>query len=253
MTNKKLYTREEFENLRKESAKAMTADQELRRDALKVLIQADYYQWIHQTNWFGEPILNLPQDMFALQEIIFKTRPKFIIEVGVAWGGSLLFYSTLMEVLGGERIIGVDIYIPDDLKERLASYRKLSERLTLINGSSVAPDTLSQIKSIVGDCREVMVFLDSYHTHDHVFKELQLYSPLIGKGYYLICGDTIIEDIPEQKHRPRPWGPGNNPKTALDQFLKENDRFIVDSTLGNKLLFSCNPGGYLVCIKEIEE
>jgi cephalosporin hydroxylase len=202
MSNKKLYTREEFENMRKESAKAMIADQELRRDALKVLIQADYYQWIHQTNWFGEPILNLPQDMFALQEIIFKTRPKFIIEVGVAWGGSLLFYSTLMEVLGGERIIGVDIYIPDDLKERLASYRKLSERLTLIEGSSVAPDTLSQIKSIVGDCREVMVFLDSYHTHDHVFKELQLYSPLIGKGYYLICGDTIIENIPEQKHRP---------------------------------------------------
>jgi cephalosporin hydroxylase len=253
MSNKKLYTREEFENMRKESAKAMIADQELRRDALKVLIQADYYQWIHQTNWFGEPILNLPQDMFALQEIIFKTRPKFIIEVGVAWGGSLLFYSTLMEVLGGERIIGVDIYIPDDLKERLASYRKLSERLTLIEGSSVAPDTLSQIKSIVGDCREVMVFLDSYHTHDHVFKELQLYSPLIGKGYYLICGDTIIENIPEQKHRPRPWGPGNNPKTALDQFMKENDRFIVDSTLGNKLLLSCNPGGYLVCTKEIKE
>ncbi len=249
MSNKKLYTREEFETLRKESAKAMTADQELRRDALKVLIQADYYQWIHQTNWFGEPILNLPQDMFAIQEIIFKTRPKFIIEVGVAWGGSLLFYSTLMEVLGGERIIGVDIYIPDDLKERLASYRKLSERLTLIEGSSVAHDTLSQIKSIVEDCREVMVFLDSYHTQDHVFKELELYSPLVGNGYYLICGDTIIEDIPEQKHRPRPWGPGNNPKTALDQFLKENDRFEVDRELNNKLLFTCNPCGYLRCCK----
>lgn len=250
MTNKKMFTRLEFEKLNQESAEEMAADQQLRQDALKVLVQADRYRWIHQTNWLGEPILNLPQDMFALQEIIYKTRPKYIIEVGVAWGGSLLFYSTLMEVLGGERIIGVDIYIPGDLRERLASYGKLSERLTLINGSSVEKDTLRQIKSIVGGCREVMVFLDSFHTHDHVLKELRLYSPLVGKGFYLVCGDTIIEDIPEQKHRSRPWGPGNNPKTALGEFLKENGRFEIDRKLENKLLFTCNPGGYLVCTKD---
>ena len=250
MSDKKLYTREEFEALRMESAEVMAEDQALRRDALKVLVRADHYRWIHQTNWLGEPILNLPQDMFALQEIIFKTRPRFIIELGVAWGGSLLFYSTLMEVLGGERIIGVDIYIPDDLKERLSIYGKLSERLTLINGSSIEEDTLSQIRSIVGNCREVMLLLDSYHTHDHVLKELQLYSPLIGKGFYLICGDTIVEDIPEQKHRSRPWGPGNNPKTALQAFLKENDRFKIDKTIDNKLLFTCNPGGYLLCLRD---
>jgi len=250
VSSKKLYTREEFETLREESAQTMAVDRELHRDALRVLVQADHHRWIHQTNWLGEPILNLPHDMFAIQEIIFKTRPRFIIEVGVAWGGSLLFYSTLMEILGGERIIGIDIYIPDDLKERLASYGKLSERLTLINGSSIEQDTIGQIKSITGDCREVMVFLDSYHTHDHVLKELRLYSPLVGEGFYLICGDTIIEDMPEQKHRSRPWGPGNNPKTALDQFLKENNRFDVDKVLENKLLFTCNPGGYLVCIKD---
>ena len=126
MSDKTLYTREEFENLRIESAAAMASDKKLHKDALNVLVQADHYRWIHQTNWFGEPILNLPQDMFALQEIIFRTRPKFIIELGVAWGGSLLFYSTLMEILGGERIIGVDIFIPDDLKERLASHGKVS-------------------------------------------------------------------------------------------------------------------------------
>ncbi len=250
MSNKKWYSREEFEDLGKESAKAMAGDRKLRQDAMKVLVQADRYRWIHQTNWFGEPVLNLPQDMFALQEIIFKTRPRFIIEVGIAWGGSLLFYSTLMEALGGERIIGVDIYIPDDLKKRLASYDKLSERLTLVKGSSIDQDTLSQIKSIVGDCRAVMILLDSCHTHDHVLKELQVYSPLIGKGFYLICGDTIIEDIPEQKHRSRRWGPGNNPKTALRQFLKENDRFEIDRILENKLLFTCNPDGYLRCCKD---
>lgn len=249
MSDKKLYTREEFETLLMESAEAMAQDEALRQDALNVLVQADHYRWIHQTNWLGQPILNLPQDMFAVQEIIFKTRPKFIIELGVAWGGSLLFYATLMEVFGGERIIGVDTYIPGDLKQRLASYGKLSERLTLINGSSIEEDTLTQIKSILRDCREVMVLLDSYHTHDHVLKELQLYSPLIGKGFYLICGDTVVEEIPEQKHRGRPWGPGNNPKTALRQFLKEDDRFIVDKAIDNKLLITCNPGGYLMCIQ----
>jgi cephalosporin hydroxylase len=179
----------------------MVKDESLRRDVLDVLVRADNYNWIHQTTWFGEPILQLPQDMFALQEIIFKTRPRFIIELGVAWGGSLLFYSTLMEVLGGERIIGVDIYVPEDLKERLASHGKLSERLILINGSSVEQNSLSQVKSIVGNCREVMVVLDSYHTHDHVLKELHLYSPLVGEGFYLICGDTIVEDLPKPAER----------------------------------------------------
>lgn len=250
MPDKKIYTREEFENLRQESARSMAADKKLHQKAQDVLIQADHYRWIHQTNWLGEPILNLPQDMFALQEIIFKTRPKFIIEVGVAWGGSLLFYSTLMEVLGGERIIGVDVFIPDDLKIRLASYGKLSERITLISGSSLEKETLNQIKSLLGECRKTMILLDSYHTHDHVLKELQLYSPLVGKGFYLICGDTIIEDIPEQKHRSRPWGPGNNPKTAVYQFMKENGRFEIDKSIENKLLFTCNPDGYLRCCKD---
>ncbi len=250
MSDKKFYTREEFEGLRIESAEAMASDAKLRQDALRVLVEADHYRWIHQTNWFGEPILNLPQDMFALQEIIFNTRPRFIIELGMAWGGSLLFYSTLMEVLGGERIIGVDTYIPDDLRQRLSRYGRVSERLTLIRGSSIEQDTLGQVQSIVGDCREVMAVLDSCHTHDHVLKELRLYSPLIGKGFYLVCGDTIVEDIPEQEHRPRPWGPGNNPRTALRQFLRENDRFVIDRNLNNKLLLTCNPGGYLVCIRD---
>ena len=250
MSKKKLYTREEFESLLIESAESMTADEKLKGQALDVLMKADQYRWIHQTTWLGEPILNFPQDMFALQEIIFRTRPRFILEIGVAWGGSLLFYSTLMEVLGGERIIGIDIYIPDDLKERLGSFGSISERLTLIDGSSVAQDTIDQVKAILGDCREVLICLDSHHTHDHVLEELRLYSPLVGKGYYLVCGDTILEILPEQKHRSRPWGPGNNPKTALDQFLKETDRFEVDRTLENKLLFTCNPGGYLKCCKD---
>lgn len=247
---KKLFTRDEFEELRLASAREMALDEGLKKDALDVLVRADQYRWIHQTTWMGEPILNLPQDVFALQEIIFRTRPKFIVESGVAWGGSLLFYSTLMEVLGGERIIGIDIFIPEDLRERIHAHKKLSERITLINSSSIEESTVSRVKSIIGDSREVMVILDSYHTHEHVLKELRSYSPFVGQGHYIVCGDTVVENIPVQEHRTRPWGPGNNPKTAVDEFLKENSRFEIDAALENKLLFTCNPGGYLKCTRD---
>src|SRR3989304_2130620 len=157
----------------------------------------------------------------AAQEIIFRTRPRYIIELGVAWGGSLLFYSTLMHVLGGDRVIGVDIFIPDDLRKRIGTFAAVSDRITLINGSSTAHQTLDQIKSILCGSGQVMVLLDSNHTHDHVLSELRLYSPFIGEGHYLICGDTILEQIPKQSRRPRPWGPGKNPRTAPDEFLRE--------------------------------
>ena len=249
-----MHTREEFEKMRIEAAKEMAEDKELQQDALDVLVKADKHNWIHQTNWFGEPILQLPQDMFALQEIIYQTRPRYIIELGVAWGGSLLFYATLMKMLGGgKRVIGVDTYIPEDLKRRLYSHAEIMPLITLIDNSSTAPETIAEIKDIVGNSNKVMVILDSYHTHEHVLNELRIYSPMVGKGYYLICGDTIIESIPEQEHRQREWGHGNNPQTALVQFLKENDRFAIDKTIENKLLLSCNPNGYLVCVKENRE
>jgi len=245
-----MYTREEFEQLRIASAEEMAADRGLHQRSLDLIIDADRYYWIHQSTWLGEPCLQLPQDMFALQEIIFRTRPKFIIEVGAAWGGSTLFYSTMMEILGGERIIAIDIYIPEDVRERITAIGSITKRVTWINGSSIAQTTIDEVKAIIGDSREVLVILDSHHSHEHVLKELQLYSPIVGKGYYLICGDTIVEQMPEHPSRSRPWGPGDSPKTALDHFLKENDRFEVDRTLENKLLLTCNPGGYLRCIKE---
>jgi cephalosporin hydroxylase len=248
---KKMLSREEFEKKRNTAAKKMAEDKELQKNALDLLIRADHHSWIHQTTWFGEPILNLPQDMFALQEIIYKTRPRYIIEVGVAWGGALLFYSTLMQVLGGTGIIGIDIYIPNDLIKRIKSHKSLAERIHLINESSVEEDTFKKVKAIVGSCRDVMVVLDSFHTQEHVLRELELYSPLVGKGHYIVVGDTIVEDIPVQEHRPRPWGPGNNPKTACQAFFRKSKRFAIDKSIENKLLFTCNPGGYLQCKKDL--
>jgi cephalosporin hydroxylase len=247
---KKMYTRNEFQELLDQEAKTMSQNTELKKDALNVLVEADKHHWVHQTTWMGEPILNFPQDMFALQEIIYKTRPKYIIEVGVAWGGALLFQSTLLEVLGGEKVIGIDIFIPEDLKERIYSHKKLSDKIELITGSSVSLETFEKVKLMINGCKDILVVLDSHHTHDHVLEELRLYSTLVGKGSYLVVGDTIIEDIPEQKHREREWGPNNNPKTALRAFLKENNRFVIDKQIENKLLFTCNPDGYLLCTED---
>lgn len=245
-----MYTRAEFERFRREQAAGMAADTGLQDAARELLVRADRHHWIHQTTWFGEPILQLPQDMFALQEIIFTTRPRFVVEVGVAWGGSLLFYSTLLHALGEGQVIGIDVFIPADLRERLARFGRISERIQLLEGSSIDAAMVERIRALIGASRDVLVVLDSDHTHDHVLAELRQYSPLVGVGHYLVCGDTIVEDIPVQEHRPRRWGPGNNPKTALDQFLRETDRFEVDAALEAKLLFSCNPRGYLRCINE---
>lgn len=246
---KTIVTKEEFLQINEQAAREMSLDKELQDKALDVLVEADRHRWIHQTTWFGEPLLNLPQDMFAIQDIIWRTKPEFIIEVGVAWGGGMLFEAMLLEMLGGQKVIGIDIFIPPDLRQRLANHGKLSERLVLIEGRSTSADTLAQVKELLRGSRKVMVMLDSYHTHEHVLNELRAYAPLVEKGQYLICGDTVVERIPPQLHRSRPWGPGNNPATAVKEFLSETDRFAVDEKIDQRLLLSCHPGGYLQAVK----
>ena len=246
---KTIITKDEFLQINERAAHEMSLDKGLQSKALEVLVEADRHRWIHQTTWFGEPLLNLPQDMFAIQEIIWRTKPEFIIEVGVAWGGGMLFEASLLEILGGQKVIGIDIFIPPDLRQRLSNHGKLSERLVLIEGSSTSADTLAQVRTLLGGSRKVLAILDSYHTHEHVLNELRSYASFIEKGQYLICGDTVVEHIPPQLHRPRPWGPGNNPATAVRQFLSESDRFVVDETIDGRLLFSCHPGGYLKAVK----
>jgi len=246
---KTIVSKEEFLRINENAAHEMSMDKQLQGKALDVLVQADRHRWIHQNTWFGEPLLNLPQDMFAIQDIIWRTRPEFVIEVGVAWGGGMLFEATLLEMLGGKKVIGIDIFIPPDLRQRLSSHGKLSERLELIEGSSTSADTLTKVKALLGGSRKVLVILDSDHTHEHVLNELRTYAPLVEKGQYLICGDTIVEHMPPQLHVVRPWGPGNNPATAVKQFLSETDRFVVDEKIDQRLLFSCHPGGFLQAVK----
>ena len=244
--SKPILTRDEFEKLRLTSAAEMCGNHALRQKALEVKIQAGHeYYWVHQTNWMGEPCLQLPHDMFALQECIYQCRPDYIVECGVAWGGTLLFYASLLKLLGGKKVIGVDIFIPDDLRTRLEAKVPFPGAIELIAGSSVEAATASKVEAITGRGGRTMVILDSHHTHDHVLQELRFYAPLVGPGSYLICGDTIIEFQPPADKRPRPWGKGNNPATALQAFRQECTDFEVDTAIENKLLLSNMPGGYL--------
>lgn len=242
---KTIISREQFFELNRQCAEQMCADGKLLEDALDVLVRADRYRWIHQATWFGEPVLNLPQDLFAVQDIVWRARPEFIIEVGVAWGGGMLFEAMLLEILGGKQVIGIDIFVPEDLCERLRKYDTLFRRMALIEGSSTSEETLSEVEKLLGGSKKALVILDSNHTHEHVLNELRAYARFVGKGQYLICGDTIIERMPAQAHGPRPWGPGNSPATAVKAFLKEDGRFVVDEDIDRRLLFSCHPGGYL--------
>ena len=129
----------------------MSKDKKLFKNKINVLSHADKYRWIHQSSWLGEPILNLPQDLFAIQEIIWRSKPEYIIEIGVAWGGSLLFQAMLMDYIGGKKIIGVDIYIPNDLKRRIYSHKKLKNKIELIEGSSIENETVEKVKKSLKD------------------------------------------------------------------------------------------------------
>jgi len=246
---KKILSKKEFQYQNQKMAIKMSQNKALQNDALKLFSNADKYRWVHQTTWMGEPVLNLPQDMFAIQEIVYNTKPEYIIEVGQAWGGGLLFYASLLELYGGKKVIGVDIFIPQDLKKRLNTKKKIKNKISYINGDSTSPEVLEKIKKLTKNSKKVMVILDSNHTHNHVLNELNLYSPLVRKGNYIICCDTIVEFIPKQIHRNREWGPKNNPFTAMKSFLKKNNRFKIDNQINGKYLFSCHPKGYLKAVK----
>ncbi len=246
---KNLISRREFQNRRALNAKKLGKNNSLFKKALKVKVEANNkYYWVSLTDWFGEPCLQLTTDLFGLQEAIYKSRPDYIIESGVAWGGSTLFYLNLCKVLGLKGVIGVDTYIPKDLKKRLSIKKPSGTFLKLFEGSSTDITIFKKIKKILKN-KKAMVILDSDHTHDHVLNELNLYSKIIKKNQYLICGDTIIAYQPKAKSRPREWTRKKNPLSALKVFLKKNTNFKNDESIQNKLLLTNMPNGWLKKIK----
>jgi len=208
------------------------------------------HRYAYNFSWLGRPLIQFPQDMVAIQELIWKIRPEVIIETGVAHGGSLIFSASMLELLGEDGfVIGVDIDIRAHNRAEIEKH-PLSKRIKLVQGSSIDEGIAAQVRELAAGKKRVLVILDSNHTHEHVLEELRLYSPLVRAGSYLLVYDTLIEDMPADLVGDRPWGPGNNPKTAVHAFLKSSDRFEVDRDIEAKLLITVAPDGYLKCIKD---
>ena len=215
------------------------------------MIKTHHLKYDYNFTWLGRPIIQMPQDIIAMQEIIWSVKPDLIIETGIAHGGSLILHASILELIGEDgQVLGVDIEIREHNRVEIEKH-SMFKRIKIIQGSSIEDSIVQQVYDIAKEKKHVLVILDSNHIHNHVLKELELYSPLVTKGSYLVVFDTIIEDMPENSFPNRPWGKGNNPKTAVYEFLNKNTRFIVDEEINAKLLLSVAPEGYLKCIKPL--
>jgi cephalosporin hydroxylase len=228
---------------------AMAADGELEGLARGLFDRVNAHGYSYNFTWLGRPIIQFPQDLVAIQEVIWRVRPAAIVETGIAHGGSLIFSASMLELIGGPgRVIGVDIDIRAHNRVAIEEH-PLARRITMIEGSSIDDDVVAQVVREVADAGgPVMVILDSLHTHEHVLCELERYSPLVTQGSYLIVLDTVIEDMAADAFPDRPWGRGDNPKTAVHEFLRGSERFEIDRELSDKLVLSVAPDGYLKCI-----
>jgi cephalosporin hydroxylase len=234
----------------KDLIKAMGSNSHLKKMAIDFLRETSQYKYTYHFSWLGRPIIQLPQDILAMQEIIWQVRPDLIIEAGIAQGGSLVFYASILELIGGDgHVLGIDIDIREHNRNEINKY-SMSKRISMIQGSSTNETTVKKVYETAKTKKRVLVALDSNHNHAHVLKELELYSPLVTKGSYLVVFDTAIEDMPGDFFSDRPWGKGDSPKTAVWEFLKSNRRFVVDKNIENKLLITVSPDGYLKCVKD---
>lgn len=205
-------------------------------------------------SWLGRPIIQYPQDMIALQEIIWEVKPDMIIETGIAHGGSLIFSASMLTLLEacGEikdgKVLGIDIDIREHNRKAIEAH-PMNKKITMYQGSSIDEEMIQKVHEFAKSGKKILVCLDSNHTHEHVLTELKAYAKLASIGSYCIVFDTIIEDMPENSFPNRPWDKGNNPKTAVWEFLKENDSFAIDKDIENKILITVAPDGYLKRIK----
>jgi cephalosporin hydroxylase len=237
-----------FVEERKERIKKNETNKALRSAADAFNVESNKAQYSYNFSWMGRPIIQYPQDMIAMQEIIWELKPDLIIETGIAHGGSLIYYASIMELIGKGEVLGVDIDIRQHNRKEIESH-PMFKRIKMIEGSSVDEKTVEQVRSYAKGKQTVMVCLDSNHTHEHVLSELTYYAPFVTPGSYLVAFDTVVEDLPENYLPGRAWSIGDNPKTAVYEFLKENDQFEIDQSIDNKLLISVAPHGYLKRIK----
>lgn len=228
----------------------MGADMGLRRRSIDWVRDTARHKYSYNFAWLGRPIIQYPQDVIAMQELIWSTKPDLIIETGIAHGGSLIFSASMLELIatcGGPQdaqVLGVDIDIRPHNRAAIEVH-PMFKRITMIQGSSLSPEIIQQVRIASEGKQRVTVCLDSNHTHDHVLAELEAYAPLTSVGCYCVVFDTVIEDMPDEMFADRPWGPGNSPKTAVREYLKAHPEFVVDKGIDHKLMISVAPDGYL--------
>lgn len=238
----------EFAEECKERVQKNASNIELTEAAKCFNVASNKAQYSYNFTWMGRPIIQYPQDMIAMQEIIWKLKPDLIIETGIAHGGSLIYYASLLELIGHGEVLGVDIDIRAHNKTEIENH-PMFKRITMIEGSSIIKETLDKVGTFTKDKKCILVSLDSNHTHEHVLQELEMYAPFVTKDSYLVAFDTIVEDLPNDYMPGRPWHQGDNPKTAVWEFLKSHPEFETDKAIDNKLLISVAPEGYLKKVK----
>jgi len=243
-----------------ESISQMAADQDLSSDANRVFHRMCTYKYSYHFGWLDRPIIQFPQDIVAMQELIWSIKPDLIIETGIAHGGSLIFSASMLALLdicnavekgdkldpklSRRKVLGIDIDIRSHNRIAIEAH-PLASRIQMIQGSSIDPETIAQVKEVAQAFNRVLVCLDSNHTHEHVLAELDAYAPLVSSDSYCVVFDTIIEDLPAGFFPDRPWDRGNNPKTAVREYLRTHPEFVIDHSIPNKLLITVAPDGYL--------
>ena len=239
---------------------ALSLDKELQQLSRTWIQQTVKHHYTYNFSWQGRPIIQYPQDIVAMQELIWSIKPDLIIETGIAHGGSLVLSASMLALLdmcdaietgamldpriSRRKVLGIDIDIRAHNRAAIEAH-PMASRIQMIQGSSIAPDIIEQVHAVASNYSRILVCLDSNHTHDHVLGELEAYAPLTSVGSYCIVFDTIVDDMPADMFGDRPWGPGDNPKTALREFLKNHPAFDIDKDIEHKLLITVAPDGFL--------
>lgn len=233
---------------------------EIQRAAYDFIRASTQPKYSYNFSWMGRPIIQYPQDMIAMQELIWSIKPDLVIETGIAHGGSLIFSASMLAQLdmcdaiqtgisfnpkeSRRKVLGIDIDIRAHNRAAIEAH-PMASRIQMIQGSSIAPEIIDQVKKLAAGHSRILVCLDSNHTHEHVLAELEAYAPLCSVDSYCVVFDTIIEDLPDNMYPDRPWGPGNNPKTAVHEYLRSHPEFEIDADIHHKLLITVAPDGYL--------
>lgn len=251
---------EEFQKEVLANVEGLSRDHELQSKSMEWIRDITRHKWAYNFRWLGRPAIQFPNDTWALQELIWEIRPDLIIETGIAHGGSLVFSASMLALLdmidaielreminpaeSRRRVLGIDIDIREHNLQAIKAH-PMASRIEMIEGSSVDSEVTEVVRRTAADYSRVLVCLDSNHSHEHVLAELEAYAPLVSRGSYCVVFDTVIEDMPDTMFPDRPWGRGNNPKTAVWEFLETHSEFEIDLSIQHKLQITVAPDGFL--------